>query len=98
MFLSRNKKNNIYPCKPQFNTIKVGFKEVKIIQACFRDVGAPNEDLNQPERTRSLTSLHCLREETLYPRLSKVRPVNILIRLREWHTCPKVRFLPFLFI
>ena len=31
MFLSRNKKNNIFPCKPQFYYIKVGFKEVKII-------------------------------------------------------------------
>ena len=26
MFLSRNKKNNIYPCKPQFYYIKVRFK------------------------------------------------------------------------
>ena len=31
MFLSRNKKNNIYPSKPQFFYIKVGFKGVKII-------------------------------------------------------------------
>ena len=31
MFLSRNKKNNVYPCKPQFYHIKVGFKGVKII-------------------------------------------------------------------
>ena len=31
MILSRNKKNNIYPCKPQFYYIKVGFKGVKII-------------------------------------------------------------------
>ena len=30
MFLSR--------CKPQFYYIKVGFKGVKIIEACFRDV------------------------------------------------------------
>ena len=29
MFLSRNKKNNVYPCKPQFYYIKVGFKGVK---------------------------------------------------------------------
>ena len=36
MFLSRNKKNNVYPCKPQFYYIKVEFKGVKIIQACFR--------------------------------------------------------------
>ena len=26
MFLDRNKKNNLYPCKPQFFYIKVGFK------------------------------------------------------------------------
>ena len=39
MFLSRNKKNNVYPCKPQFYYKKMGFKVVKIIYACFRDVG-----------------------------------------------------------
>ena len=38
MFLSRNNINNVYPCKPQFFYINVGFKGVKIIQACFRDV------------------------------------------------------------
>ena len=33
MFLSINKKNNVYPCKPQFYYIhvKVGFQGVKII-------------------------------------------------------------------
>ena len=31
MFLSRNEKNNVYPCKPQFYYIKMGFKGVKII-------------------------------------------------------------------
>ena len=31
MFLRRNKKNKVYPCKPQFYYIKVGFKGVKII-------------------------------------------------------------------
>ena len=31
MFLSQNKKNNVYPCKPQFYYIKVGFKGVKIL-------------------------------------------------------------------
>ena len=31
MFVSRNKKNNVYPRKPQFYHIKVGFKGVKII-------------------------------------------------------------------
>ena len=31
MFLSRNKKKNVYPCKSQFYYIKVGFEGVKII-------------------------------------------------------------------
>ena len=31
MFLSRNKKNNVCPCKPQFYYIKVGFKGVEVI-------------------------------------------------------------------
>ena len=38
MFLSRNKNNNVYPCKPQFYYIKVGFKGVKITKASFRNV------------------------------------------------------------
>ena len=36
--LSRNKKINVYPCKPQFYCIKVGLKGVKTKKACFRDV------------------------------------------------------------
>ena len=36
MFLSSNKKNNAFPCKPQFYYIKVGFKGVKLY-SCFRD-------------------------------------------------------------
>ena len=31
MFLSGNKKNNVYPYKPQFCYIKMGFKGVKTI-------------------------------------------------------------------
>ena len=31
MFLCRNKTNNVYPYKPQFYYIKVGFKVVKAI-------------------------------------------------------------------
>ena len=36
MFLSRNKKTNVYCCKPHFYYIKMGFKGVKIIYAWFR--------------------------------------------------------------
>ena len=31
MFLSRNKKTNVYPFKPQFYCIKVGFKGIEIV-------------------------------------------------------------------
>ena len=37
MFLKQSKKNNVYPCKPQFYYIKVEFEGVRIIKACFRD-------------------------------------------------------------
>ena len=37
MFLNRNKKNNVYPCKSLFYYIEVGFKGVKIIQEYFSD-------------------------------------------------------------
>ena len=37
MFSSRNKKNNVYPCKPQFYYKKWGLRGVKIIKACFHD-------------------------------------------------------------
>ena len=37
MYLIRKKENNVYPCKPQFYYIIIGFKGVKIILLCFRD-------------------------------------------------------------
>ena len=37
MFFSRNKKNNVYFCKPQFYYVKVGFKGVTIYRYVFRD-------------------------------------------------------------
>ena len=38
MFLSRNKKNNVYPCKPQFYYIKVGFKGSKLYRHVSQDL------------------------------------------------------------
>ena len=35
MFFSRNKKNNVYPYKPQFYYIKVGFNGVKLYRRVF---------------------------------------------------------------
>ena len=37
MFWSKNKKKKIYPCKPQFNYIKVGCKGMFVTRTCFRD-------------------------------------------------------------
>ena len=37
MFWSKNKKK-VYPCKPQFYYIKVGYKGVFVTRTCFRDV------------------------------------------------------------
>ena len=35
LFLSSNKKNNVYPCKPLFYFIKVGFKGSKLYRHVF---------------------------------------------------------------
>ena len=35
MFSSNNKKNNVYPCKPQFYYITVGFKGSKLYRHLF---------------------------------------------------------------
>ena len=35
MFFSRNKKNNVYPCKLQFYYIKVGFRGSKLYRHVF---------------------------------------------------------------
>ena len=40
MFFEQNKKNNVYPCKPQFYHIKVGFKGVKLYRHFFVGVKA----------------------------------------------------------
>ena len=35
MFLSRNKKNNVYPCKPKFYYIKWGLRGSKLYRHVF---------------------------------------------------------------
>ena len=44
-------KNNVYPCKPHFYYIKVGFKRVNIIWACFRD-GQNKRNIQNYRRTK----------------------------------------------
>ena len=78
MFLSRNKKNNVYLLLHKSEVLGV-----KIIWACFRDdektfplAYAPNEDTNQPGHPRmSNQIIRCTHEETLHPWLSKTRQV-----------------------
>ena len=60
MFLSRDKKNNVYPCKPQFYYIKVEFKGVKIIEVCFRDVVMCHSDLKFYLNVRIHGSVLCI--------------------------------------
>ena len=66
MFLSRNKKNNVYPCKPQFYCIKVWFKGVKnigmfswcIVALQIRTATYANSD--DPDETARNEPCHCL--------------------------------------
>ena len=53
MLLSRNEKNNVYLCKPQFYYIEVGFKGVKIIYVCLCDV---RKNCVDPHQTATLGS------------------------------------------
>ena len=56
MFLSRNKKINVYPCKPQFYYIKVGFKRVKPIYVSFsNDVSIESKCTDETFRTCGMT-------------------------------------------
>ena len=56
MFLSRNKENNVYPCKPQFYYIKVGFKGINIIKACFRDGYGDRRPADKKKRQTKIES------------------------------------------
>ena len=65
MFLNRNRKNNVYPCKPQFYYIKVGFEEVKIIYGkCPKNSNTKVSDkmtyANSVDPDQSDQGLHCL--------------------------------------
>ena len=42
MFLSRNKKNSIHPCKPQFSYIKRQFFQTNYLRFLFENVPADN--------------------------------------------------------
>ena len=72
MFLSRNKKNNVYPCNPNIYYIKVGFKGVKIIYACFRD-DTKNDDSLTKQRVSVLIPVsffNCFQRATSHSRIT----------------------------
>ena len=50
-FLSRNKKINVDPYKSKFYCIKVGFKGVKTIKACFCDAKRRDEEIIMTKQT-----------------------------------------------
>ena len=58
MFFSRNKKNNVYSCKPQFYYIKVGFKGVKIIWVRFHDEMSALSEAMPEVKSESLGPKH----------------------------------------
>ena len=69
MFLSRNKKINVYPCEPQFYYINVGFKGVKLYRHCFRD----NDKTNATDGTTDAqTKKNCNRGTALKRSVEKL--------------------------
>ena len=74
MFLSRNKKNSVYPCIPQFYYIKVAFKGVKIIKVCFRNDIYPK----CWERKACANGVACLRHQ--------IRVYNGITQPSVWNT------------
>ena len=82
MFLCRNKKNNLYPCKHQFYYIKVGFKGVRIIQACFRDA---TEFRPAYIVARLVERPLCVREVLVDPQLRHTKMVPATLSLCAQH-------------
>ena len=78
MFLSRNYINNVYPCKPQFYYIKVGFKGVLIIQVCFPD-GDEEQTVKRHKDTVSITDIQLKKSynrEAVFEPLTKILEVG----------------------
>ena len=64
MVLNRNNKNNVYPCKVQFNFIKVGFKgstlyrRVSVMKCCFWTQRTPPKKKTKTRKLGFIESLH----------------------------------------
>ena len=80
MFLSRNKKINVYPCKPQFYCIKVGFKGSKLCRRVFVMKGKMS--IYHCRETKSMVANHlCLR--------------HIIGSVVGWDLCSENRYFHF---
>ena len=65
MFSSKNKKNDVYPCKPQFYCIKVGFKGVKLYRHVFVMQNIGNDIMRF--QTKQTPSFNLVYKSICYP-------------------------------
>ena len=69
MFLNRNKKNNVYPCKSKFYYIKVVFKGSKLYRYVFvmyLEKKRYTSDANKTLNSADTSILHMLRDSHFY--------------------------------
>ena len=104
MFLSRNKKNNVYPCKPQFYYVKVGFNEVDIIYALLQltnftlgpDATPNTETHKNSVRTKAANSVNAPKRThknqiNHYNKQRRVLMVNSAVCKSKWKSIVKPR-------
>ena len=79
MYFSKSKKNNVHPRKPQFYYIKVRFKGVSIIQACFRNGKKATESHKYCHSCQKWTKLYQGHQCTLTTMLNDIPVVSVVI-------------------
>ena len=85
MFLSRNKKNNVYPCKPQFYYIKVGCKGSKVYRHVFVYYQhlmlslAKYQDISDSQQAFCLNLCRAI----IFRKKNPVRPITIRYRFKQ---------------
>ena len=84
MFLSRDNKNNVYPCKPQFYYIKVGFTGVKIYRYVFVMLTKNNNKKTKQEFKKSRLLLLWLALQVLNVKREE-SDEKILQNIFRWH-------------
>ena len=85
MFLSRNKKNNVYTCKPQFYHIKVGFKGSKLYRYVFvmhYCIYPKYTDRHAQVEWNRLESNHCLSSSLIRTTLFMIQTAHFSLIIR----------------